>query len=140
MRRRANWRGRGTGPMRRGGHRDSLRDQRRTAPIQICPTGQAEVAGIRNVFRAGAAGHSNSMRLVVVMGDGFLIGDRFIARHLGVRLSRQFYTALARAGRVDAEHRDQLLQLLTLTGRTSRLRFQNQRFKLLSAIQAFKIV
>jgi 2-methylisocitrate lyase-like PEP mutase family enzyme len=47
---------------------------------------------------------------------------------------------LARTGRVNAEQGDHLLQLVALAGGARGFGFQNERFELLSAVQAFKVV
>jgi hypothetical protein len=51
---------------RRGWNRggDSLRDER-PAAIEFRPAGQAEAAGVRDVSRAGAAGHIDSVEVAV---------------------------------------------------------------------------
>jgi hypothetical protein len=78
--------------------------------------------------------------LIIMVKDSFLIRDGFITRHLLIRLAGGIDVALPDAGGVHTEHRDQLLQLLAFAGRAGRWGFQNQGFKLLPAIQAFKIV
>jgi hypothetical protein len=74
------------------------------------------------------------------MSYRFLIGYGFVLRDFEARLARRFDVALPDAGGVDAERRNQLLQVVALATGTLGLRFQNQRFELLAAIQAFEIV
>ena len=72
--------------------------------------------------------------------DGFPIGDRFVACHTGIGLAGRIDVVLPDAGRIDAEHRDQLFQFVALAGGAHGLGFENERFELLAAIEAFKVV
>lgn len=74
-----------------------MRRQRR-ATMERCTAGQTEAAGVRDIFRAGAAGQGDSVGLVVVMVDGFLIGDGFVARYLDVRPPGGIDVVLPNAG------------------------------------------
>ncbi len=80
------------------------------------------------------------MSSVVVMHNRFLIGNGFVARHFGVRLASGIDIVLPDAGRIDAKHRDELLQLVPFASRAGGLGFQNERFELLTAVQAFEVV
>jgi hypothetical protein len=74
------------------------------------------------------------------MLDRFLIRDGFVARTFDVRLARRIDVALPDAGGIDAEHRNQLFQMVALAGGTGWFGFQNKRFELLTAVEAFKVV
>jgi hypothetical protein len=111
--------------------------------IEHGPAGQAEPAGIRDFVRAGAANHGFSIqaaRSIIVVVDSFLVGNGFIAGLFDVGAAGGLDVALPDTGGIHAEHGDQLFQFAAFAGRTGRLIFQNQGFKLLSAIEAFEIV
>lgn len=74
------------------------------------------------------------------MIDRFFVGNGFVARHFDVGAARRIDIALPDAGGIDAEHRNQLLQVAALAAGTLGLGFQNKRFELLPTVKAFKIV
>ncbi len=86
-------------------------------------------------------GGKSANALVVVIADGFGIGDGFIAMALDVGAASAVDIGLTRGCGIHAEHRDELLQVGTLAGRAGRRAgFENQRLELLAAVQAFEIV
>jgi hypothetical protein len=68
------------------------------------------------------------------MLDRLAIRNGFVTRDFGIRAASRLYVALPDTRRIDAEHRDLLLQLLALAGWTQGLRLENQCFELLAAI------
>jgi hypothetical protein len=79
--------------------------------------------------------------LIVVIADGFGVGDGFIAMDLDVCLAGAVDVGLTCGRGIHTEHGDQLLKAGPLAGRAGgRVGFQNQRLELLAAVQAFEIV
>jgi len=72
--------------------------------------------------------------------DRLSVGDCFVARDPRVGTSRGGDVVLPDAGRINAEHRNESLQVVTLASRASRFGFQNQGFELLPAVEAFEVV